>query len=52
MPEPLPKCQKILRYAFEGCFTKIVTTIEDNQGIVSGVAIGVVAVMVMLKSDI
>jgi len=32
-------------YAFEGCFTKIVTTIEDNQGIVSGVAIGVVAVM-------
>jgi len=33
------------KYAFEGCFTKIVTTIEDNQGIVSGVAIGVVAVM-------
>jgi len=33
------------KYAFEGCFTKIQTTIEDNQGIVSGVAIGVVAVM-------
>jgi len=33
------------KYAFEGCFTKIVTTIEENQGIVSGVAIGVVAVM-------
>jgi len=33
------------KYAFEGCFTKIVATIEDNQGIVSGVAIGVVAVM-------
>jgi len=32
-------------YAFEGCFTKIVDTIEENQGIVSGVAIGVVAVM-------
>ena len=36
----------LLRYAWEGCFTVIVDTIEENQGIVSGVAIGVVAVMV------
>jgi len=35
----------LLRYAWEGCFTVIVDTIEENQGIVSGVAIGVVAVM-------
>jgi len=41
-PRPIPSNYT---YAFEGCFTKIVTTIEDNQGIVSGVAIGVVAVM-------
>jgi len=33
------------QYAWEGCFTVIVDTIEENQGIVSGVAIGVVAVM-------
>jgi len=48
----LEACRKVTpaapwddKYAFEGCFTKIVATIEDNQGIVSGVAIGVVAVM-------
>ena len=39
----------LFRYAFEGCFTKIVDTIEENQGIVSGVAIGVVAVMVRIS---
>lgn len=33
------------KYYFEGCFTKIVNAIEDNQSIVSGVAIGVVVVM-------
>lgn len=42
LPESAPWDTK---YAFEGCFTKIQTTIEENQGIVSGVAIGVVAVM-------
>jgi hypothetical protein len=35
-----------MKYYFEGCYTKIVKTIEDNQNIVSGVAIGVVVVMV------
>ena len=42
----------LFRYAFEGCFTKIVDTIEENQGIVSGVAIGVVAVMVRISPSI
>jgi len=32
-------------YRFEGCYTKIVNKIEDNQDIVVGVAIGVVVVM-------
>eukprot|EP00092_Neocalanus_flemingeri_P011954 GFUD01012887.1.p1 GENE.GFUD01012887.1~~GFUD01012887.1.p1 ORF type:complete len:273 (-),score=76.54 GFUD01012887.1:201-1019(-) len=32
-------------YYFEGCYTKIKSTIEDNQNMVVGVAIGVVVVM-------
>ena len=36
----------LFRYAFEGCFTKIVTTIEDNQDLVSKLAIGVIVAVV------
>jgi len=33
------------KYAFEGCFTSILNEIEESQGIVAGIAIGVVVVM-------
>jgi len=32
-------------FAFEGCFTSILNQIEESQGIVAGIAIGVVVVM-------